>query len=81
MKSWITGHFDVVAATWLIILVFAWSIAMAAAAGSRPADWSGPLIGGVDWYSVTRDAVSAGGQSATAAQPAANTAGASATRP
>ncbi len=65
MKSWIGAHFDVIAASWLIVLVFAWSIFMAAVAGSKPADWSGPLIGGVDWYSaVTQQAPSQGGAQA-----------------
>ncbi len=63
MKSWIWTHFDVIAAAWLIVLVFAWSILMASSAGSKPSNWDGPLIGGVDWNStLTQQAPAGGGQ-------------------
>ncbi len=65
MRSWLGQHFDVVAATWLIVLVFAWSIFLAYMSASRPSDWSGPLIGGSDWYSTVATQPAAQGSSTT----------------
>ncbi len=46
-------QFDVVAASWLILLAIAWAIYFASMSASRPSDWSGPLIGGPDWNAAS----------------------------
>ena len=70
MRSWLVEHFDVVAASWLIVLVFAWSIFLAYMSASRPSSWTGPLIGGVDWNAyVVAAPASSSAPTTTGAQP------------